>query len=217
MSRKVDPSHFGQAKTFKPPWTENEVRRLAFRDATAVDDLPLTKNVTLSLQNNNQAGVFAFRWQITFGVGGGKTVFEIDANGSQQISLSADTLEIALKCSGLYAPGSPLKSQAFGSPVGDVRGVAFLTQTSTATNQPTLTQLVEMPAGPVAGASLLAPTFASGVRICGESDAGAANPFLANKTYSIDDTNFGIDLYNGTELVTLGRTTFIPIGTGIGL
>ena len=101
---KANPMQWGRAETFNPPWTENESRPLL-----SIDNMnnpgnrrvPKVQNLVLILTGFTEAQQDSvFRWVIEFGAGGGKTTIRVDAAGTQQLSLSAETMRVSLQCTG---------------------------------------------------------------------------------------------------------------------
>lgn len=205
-------SQFGQAKTFRVPWTEGEVRPLVTKDAEKIlRELPWTKNLTLGVNVDQiQGGQFSLYWQIRVGVGGGSDVFELDAAPLQQISLSADLMQVALvpRRQGV----SNIATFNYVSPTKPIRATAFLTKGATATTRPTFTQ--QFLVGPASALSLPIPKFAAAFRVLGVPTAAAAtSPFAAARNYNLlDFTGTAIDSYNG---VFVGTNRLTPIDVGI--
>jgi hypothetical protein len=194
-------AQWGQLRDFAPPWSEGEVRPLIDWHEQA-GKLPRVHSAILGIKQSAGSLNQLFRWRIAAAIGGVRTIFLIDAVGTQQICVPCNALGVSL-VSEKFNNASP-----YDPPDFSVTAFAGLAEGTTASRVPTLTQFFQQ-AGPGV-VSHDVPQGAQGWRIVGNMAAGAgANPFLIATSYEIQPAEVK---YDGPQLVPLAQGgDFLPL------
>lgn len=176
-----------------PPWSNGEVRVIADLDLTPLRSVrpPRTQALIVSARLPDAVAIFyATRWVIEVGAGGGRTVFEIDGGGVQQITVPAEAVRISYK----LERWGPL---TYTSPTGVIPVAVFFSDGTTATSPPTFTDIFQIANGTTQ--TFRAPAGATTFRISGAP--GAAGPYQATNTFIVRGPGtINIDSYDGAFL-----------------
>ena len=189
-------NNWGQSKRYGPSWQENvpltvlQLRDLPFWPSEVM-------NLTLAaefLKTTPGRHDCRWVWLLRAGVGGASRLWQIDCKPLQQLSLSAETLEVAV------VPKAMWVDQTYQDPLAELSFSAFISRGNTSTERSTYTE------GVFALASAQSRTFkvppgAASWRITSAFDPGSTlNPFVANVTMHTSLANFPIESYNLADL-----------------
>jgi len=170
---------WGRNETFRPPWTQDQIRNLVRRDAHMLDSrVPFTQALILSARvpgyaTDIGAASFALRWDLQVGTGGGLIRYRIDAGGTQRLSLPAEQCGVALVCEAM--PGI-----AYASPDQPIDAGAFMADGTAEGGGATYTTRFSVGAG--ATALLTPPIGAVAFRVLA-IPGGANDAFTASTLY----------------------------------
>lgn len=169
---------------------------------------PCVQNMVLQLTGfSDSFQDQVFRWLLDFGAGGARSLIKIDANGVQQVSMSAEMLTVSLISDGW----GPSWSGPYNPPDKPVQASVFYADGNTATNPPTYTERFFIPVA-TPFATLQAPAGAVAWRIIGWQSAGHADsPFSTGVNYLVQPQSGGapLDVWDGPDIEPI-RNQVIP-------
>lgn len=215
--RKVNPNvrtdSWGNSLTLpsNPAWFDGQMQPVLdlddIKSPTQADwRIPYTQAIILASKLDPfDVGNFFTRWVIETGIGDGRTTFELDGLGVQQITLPSASLRI------LYKVVRADSRFAFASPAFPIQVSAFTSDGTTATAPPTFTQAFTVAAN--GGTNIVAPYGATGWRIA----SSQPNPFTANTNYEVQNNTVVIESYTGLYLSTIRQNVMPFSGQAISL
>lgn len=180
-------------------------------------EAPTVKTLSLSAQYaiSNAAEVTdgIFRWKVTTGVGGGAVTYLIDAFGTQQISLPANTWQLSIVLEPFFNGATTVADLPNQSLVVS----AFMAEGNVSTAPATYSKGFRIGVGET---TMTIPQGARGWRLSGEQGA-ALSPFTATLEFEMRAYNVPVPAFDlvqqwiGANLATLHNSDgFIPIVGG---
>lgn len=192
-----NPMQWGVTKRIEAAeWQEDvPINILSLDKASSNWRIPYTQALVLSAKvPGDIGGLFALRWQLQFGAGGGYATFLIDAEASQLITLPAEQLRVSLMAQQLVSVGV---TSDFQKPNQPIEATAFFSDGTTATDPPTFTQGFVVAANQTA--TVTPPVGATAFRIAG--DPNSNSPYAATTFYEAVAPGVGaIDIFGGDFL-----------------
>lgn len=208
------PEHWGATKNYEGPWALNQERIVLIKPPYKAIGrgktyycVPQAQSILLvsSIQDiSNPADAFAFRWVLKLGNGGGASRVVMDALNTQQVSVAAENIEVAI----MVETASPTPGFGGGLPTGTWHGTVAISDGNVSSGQATYTSTYVV--GPGATRTYPVPAMATSFRLAGTDNN--TSPFVA--AFSIEglqpliQTSWkgnGFSKYNGD---------FVPIPGG---
>jgi hypothetical protein len=214
-------TRWGQKRTIGPAWIENSPQVLFTLDMRRCQPpilIPHVVNVALGVDFKGPVnGAAQFRYSVKAGTGGANREWLVDARPLQQVSLSADWLEVSLLTQRFYVDGD------YQNPAVSVDGSAFAAVGNTSTSSATYTQRIanltsgigpQWWIGPAQPLGQI-PAGATGFKLIGAT-SGGQSPFIAGVSIALMAGVQTAAFYVGTDLKDLALSDgFIPLPGGV--